>query len=92
MRIRLSTSAQLDLARLPEFLAPKSVTAAARARMVMISALDSLGETPLRGRPLDRGGLREIVVSFGRGGYVFRYRATDEEVFVTRIFHTRERR
>ena len=91
MHVTLSASAQRDLARLPEFLAPQSAVAAARARIVLVSALDSLGELPRRGRPLGRGGLREVFVAFGRGGYVFRYRTSDE-VFVTRIFHTRERR
>ncbi|WP_405041359.1 type II toxin-antitoxin system RelE/ParE family toxin [Phenylobacterium sp.] len=92
MRVRLSASAQRDLARLPEFLAPRTAVVAARARAALVSALDSLGELPRRGRPLDRGGLREVFVSFGRDGYVFRYRASENEVFVTRIFHARERR
>jgi hypothetical protein len=37
-------------------------------------------------------GFRELVVPFGRYGYVLRYDVTPDEVFVIRITHTRERR
>lgn len=37
-------------------------------------------------------GLRELKVKFGRYGYAVHYRVDPESVFVTHIFHVRERR
>jgi plasmid stabilization system protein ParE len=92
VRIKLSAAAQGDLSRLPAFLSPKSAKAGAKARERLVSAIESLHEFPGRGRPSGRSGLREVFVRFGRDGYVIRYHSSDAEVFITRIFHTRERR
>jgi plasmid stabilization system protein ParE len=92
VRIKLSATAQRDLARLPAFLAPKSAKAGAKSRERLMSAIDSLLEFPARGRPSGRTGLREVFIRFGRDGYVIRYYASETEVFITRIRHTRERR
>ena len=84
--------AEVDLARLEEFLASKSPRAANRAAIALAAAVDSLGESPERHPVLSRRGLRELPVKFDRDGYVIQYRVVGETVQVARIFHGRERR
>jgi len=36
--------------------------------------------------------MRQLVVPFGRGAYILHYRLTDDAIFVTRIWHSREDR
>ncbi|MBS0361939.1 MAG: type II toxin-antitoxin system RelE/ParE family toxin [Proteobacteria bacterium] len=79
------------MARLPAFLEFKSASAASRARHVLIAALETLAQFPLRGRMV-RAGLWELVAPFGRDAFLLRYRVSDSEVFVTRIRHSREAR
>jgi hypothetical protein len=44
------------------------------------------------GRPVgDDTERRELVVPFGAGAYVLRYRIQDETVVITRVWHSRER-
>jgi plasmid stabilization system protein ParE len=57
----------------------------------MGGAIQSLADFPERGRAGPES-MRELVVPFGRDGYVLRYRLGPELILVTRIFHTRERR
>jgi plasmid stabilization system protein ParE len=54
----------------------------------------SLTDSPERGRPATRSGFRELVVPFGRGAYVIRYRIdrTRDAVVITRLWHGREQR
>jgi plasmid stabilization system protein ParE len=89
--VRVAQGARGDIIRLLDFLVERDVTAAGRARETLATALASLAELPDRGRPIS-GSYRELPVKFGRYGYAIRYRVTPDEVFVSRIFHTRERR
>jgi len=68
--------------------APDAVGAAARA---IRSAVDLLHHHPLIGRMVE-GDLRELVISFGRTGYVALYRFVParEEVRILAIRHQRE--
>jgi plasmid stabilization system protein ParE len=90
--IRLSVAARRDFARLAEFLTVKSAPTATRATEAISSAVRSLEEFAERGHPMMPPGWRELSVRFGRYGYVIRYRIDGDVVFVTRIFHVRERR
>ena len=85
---------QLTLRRLHAFLTDKSPLAADRAIAALIAAIQSLDSFPERGRPSGRPNLRELIVPFGRSGYVLRYayRAPDDEIVVLRIWHGREAR
>lgn len=60
----------------------------------MIAAVQSLTTLPERGRPAGTPGVRELVVPFGRGGYVLRYmyRPQADEIIVLRVWHGREAR
>lgn len=42
--------------------------------------------------PIREDGIRELMVRFGAGGYVARYRVMADHVIVLRIFHMREDR
>jgi plasmid stabilization system protein ParE len=57
-------------------------------------AARSLAELPERGRPAVRPEYRELIVPFGAGAYVIRYRIDHrrDAVIITRIWHGREQR
>ena len=90
--VRLSDRAARDFERLPAFLSPRSARASERARQTLLQAIRSLSEFPNRGRPGAGVTWRELVVDFGRDAYILRYRVRQDEVLVTRIRHSRERR
>jgi plasmid stabilization system protein ParE len=94
MRLVVAPAAAADLERLHAFLADKNPTAALRAVTALLAAVESLHQFPERGRPTGVNNVRELIVSFGRFGYVLRYAysaATDEAV-ILRIWHGREMR
>jgi plasmid stabilization system protein ParE len=69
----------------------KNPDAAQNAVTAIQSAVENLGAHPLVGRRLE-GELRELIISYGRSGYVALYRfvvATDE-VRILAIRHQRE--
>jgi toxin ParE1/3/4 len=94
MKIVVSQAAADDLARLHDFLARKNVAAATRAITALISAIESLETFPERGRPSGTPNVRELIVPFGRSGYVLRYayRRQLDEVVVLHLWHARETR
>jgi len=61
---------------------------------VLFGAALSLRDLPERGRPAARRGYRELIVPFGRGAYVIRYRIDYDRntVVIVRIWHGRELR
>jgi toxin ParE1/3/4 len=90
--VRLSRAARQDIDRLVDFLAGKSDRAAARAGDAITKAVLSLSEFSERGHPGREPPWRELIVRFGRSGYVIRYRVEGESVFIARIFHGLEDR
>lgn len=88
---RLSTRADADLDRVLGFLSPKSPRASAAARDRIVDGLRLVSEQPRIGRRV-HGATREIIVRFGDGAYVIRYRLTETEIFITRIWHSKEKR
>ena len=85
--------AQADVVRLRDFLAKNSPSAAARAGATLSQAIGSLDLFPNIGRPAPRG-TRELIVPFGAGEYIVRYRhvPSRNEIIVLRIWHSRENR
>lgn len=81
-----------DLARLADFLLTSYPDAALKTGEVILSALDVLRNHPEIGRPTDHG-LRELVISRGRTGYLalYEYDAQHDVVVILRIRHQRER-
>lgn len=80
-----------DLERLAGFLVESDPAAAAETKSLIESAIDILASHPLIGRSPEPG-LRELVISRGRTGYValYHYDETQDRVLVLAIRHQRE--
>jgi plasmid stabilization system protein ParE len=90
--VTIAPAALADLNRLQGFLKGKNPRAAKAAALAIRNAINGLAEFPSRGRVpnKDRPELRELVINFGRYGYVAQYRFSGEAVTVSRIRHGRE--
>jgi plasmid stabilization system protein ParE len=90
-RVVLAEGARADLDRLFEFLAAEDVPAADEAIDIILDALGVLQRHPLIGRPCEEG-LRELVISRERTGYVALYDFSENEdsVLVLALRHQRE--
>lgn len=90
--VRLLPGAERDLVRLEDFLLSKSERAGRAAGAAIRRALIDLSQFPYQGPETRRGGIRQLIIKFGRDGYVAQYRVAETELVVARIFHGRERR
>ena len=86
-----STRALDDIERAFEFLATHDPGSALSAAAAIRSAVETLADHPLIGRSV-AGGLRELVISFGKTGYVALYWFSVEraEIWVLGLRHQRE--
>jgi len=91
MRIRWTNPARRTLTAHIAFIAQDNVDAAERVRDAIISAVESLADTPHRGRPGQRAGTRELV-STKFPAYIVVYRVTEREIRITRVWHGRQSR
>lgn len=90
-RLVFAPGALRDIERLTEFLIEQDAYAAGATARILIEGLGILKQHPLIGREAEAG-LRELVISRGRSGYVALYRfdvATDTALVLT-IRHQRE--
>ena len=80
-----------DLDRLADFLLEQSQRAARETGPLILDGLQALKRHPLVGRPVEEG-LRELLISRGRSGYValYRYDPAADAVLVLRVRHQRE--
>jgi plasmid stabilization system protein ParE len=90
-KIVYSQRADADLARLEEFIATESRRQAARAIARILRGLRNLEHFPEMGKDIGEG-FRELVLRYGKSGYVIRYRVADDAVLITRIWHGKEDR
>jgi plasmid stabilization system protein ParE len=90
-RVFLSRAAFADLLRLEEFLVESNDPLAGDLLDFILDALQVLTHQPGIGRPVDDG-LRELIISRRRSGYLARYEfdETKDLVRVARIRHQRE--
>lgn len=90
-RVFLSQAAFDDLVRLDGFLAEANDPMAGDLLDFILDALHVLTHQPCIGRPVE-GGLRELIISRRRSGYLARYEFDDanDQVLVARIRHQRE--
>ena len=90
-RVFLSQAAFDDLLRLEEFLAESEDPIAGELLDFILDALHVLTHQPGIGRPVE-GGLRELIISRKRSGYLARYEFDQvrDLVMVARIRHQRE--
>jgi plasmid stabilization system protein ParE len=74
-RLKWSQPALLDVARLHDFLAPKSRDAAKRAVEAIRQGVKALARHPEMGRPVEEMSpeVREWVIEFGSGAYIAPY-------------------
>jgi plasmid stabilization system protein ParE len=94
MQVVFLTRARNDLDRLRRFLMPHGDSLSERAVEALFAATYSLADQSERGRPAARPGYRELIVPFGAGAYVIRYRVDHRRnaVVITRLWHGREQR
>ncbi|MCC6796251.1 MAG: type II toxin-antitoxin system RelE/ParE family toxin [Candidatus Hydrogenedentes bacterium] len=91
MNIRWSEKAFADVERLFEFLVPINHVAATRVVRALVAAPNRLRRYPRLGEQLfefQPREVRRILV----GDYEIRYEIRDKEIFILRIWHTREER
>lgn len=93
----LSPEANDDLERLYDFALERELQSATpnfevpeRALAAIASALRALAFSPFMGRKVRSQFEREIVISFGRTGYVAYYKVTEAAVVVGAVRHQRE--
>lgn len=82
-----------DVMRLRQFIHDKNPSAAQRAASRIKEGAMMLVTNPELGRPVE--GLiafREVVVPFGAGNYVLRYREDGDKIAVVRVWHSKEER
>ena len=91
-RLKWSPQSLRDVARLHDFLAPKSRDAARRAIKAIRQGAKMLGRHPEMGRPVEEmpAEFREWVIEFGSGAYVALYRYDGKEVVNLAVRHGRE--
>jgi plasmid stabilization system protein ParE len=91
-RLKWSPQSLRDVARLHDFLAPKSRDAAKRAVKAIRQRVKLLAKFPEMGRPIEElpEEFREWVIEFGSGAYVAMYRYDGKEVVLLAIRHGRE--
>ena len=89
--LRWTTSARSDLVRLHEFLEPINRRAAAQAVRQLVAGAKRIPTRPRLGQRLREFAPREVRRIL-IGDYEIRYELTVRDVFVLRIFHTREDR
>ena len=80
------------MARLHDFLAPKSKDAAKRAVKAIRQGVKVLAKNPEIGRPIEElpPGFREWVIEFGQGAYVTLYHYDGKQVVILAVRHGRE--
>ena len=93
-QVTLSSNALRNLDRLLIFLKPKNPAATRRAAQAIKKSLKLLEDNPEMGRVIEdmQEDYREVVIDFGKDGYLARYRfdADEDVVVILAIRHQRE--
>lgn len=89
-QLKIAEEAGRDLERLTDFLLETDVAVAIETADLIIDAVSVLKRHPLIGRPVDDG-IRELIISRGRTGYVALYSYDDASdiVLILAIRHQR---
>ncbi len=90
-RLIYSRRAFADLERLTDFLLESEPVTALETAELIAEAVQILGNHPLLGRPAEHG-MRELIVSRGRTGYIalYSYEEEHDTILVLAIRHQRE--
>ena len=92
-KIRYTRAAKEDLLRLYEFLLDQDLPAARSAREAIGKSMEFLKEFPFACRKAEPENpfLRELLISFGRSGYVFLFEIEDKTtITILAVRHQRE--
>jgi len=91
-QVRWSQAAIRDMARLYDFLAPRSPDAARRAIAAIRQGVKALASHPEIGRPIEEmlPEFREWIIEFGQGAYVALYHFDGRRVVILAVRHRRE--
>jgi plasmid stabilization system protein ParE len=90
-QINWLTGAARDIDRLRDFLKSKNPLAAQRAAKRILEGVNILTDNPAAGVPVEELlDYRELILPFGSGEYIVRYRLEDEQVVIVRVRHSRE--
>ncbi len=92
-QLRVTAAAQKDLERLFNFLAGENFSAAVLARAAIEKAYDFAESMPFACRKAEESNpfLRELVIPFGKSGYVALFEIENDEILtVSAIRHQRE--
>lgn len=92
-RVRYTGSAKKDLLRLYRFLVEHDIQAAGRALDAMYKGMNFLESFPFACRKVDPDNpfLRELLITFGKSGYVVLFEIEDEHtVTILAVRHQRE--
>jgi addiction module RelE/StbE family toxin len=82
-----------DLNRHYDFIKLNNPDAAVQALQTIVSSGESLMQNPRRGAVVDEiAGLRKLLVSFGKYGFVIHYTILEDNVVLLRVYHGRENR
>jgi plasmid stabilization system protein ParE len=87
-----SPAAQADLIRLRQFIEPHNPDAARNAAQSLKKAANLIIQHPGIGVRLEGRQDRELLVPFGKYGYVIRYRLADDAIVILKVWHSREDR
>ena len=90
-QVKYATRAWRDLDRIYEFHAEEDPVRAAHIVSLITGAVEMLAQHPLLGRRAEAG-LRELVISHGRSGFLalYRFREVQDMVTILAIRHQRE--
>ena len=91
MALRWTRSAYADLRRIHEFLEPVDAPAAARAALAIVARARRIPRQPRLGERVPGFGGREVRRILVKN-YEIRYEIAGTDLYVLRIFHTRENR
>ena len=89
--LSISRRALSDVERFTDFLLEHDSQSAARTLELIVSALEVLRQHPYIGRLIE-GGLRELMISRGRTGYValYKFDGVRDEVVIHEVRHQLE--
>lgn len=82
-----------DMNRHYDFIKVNNVEAASRALEAILSSGESLQQNPRRGAIVnEKAGLRKLLVSFGKYGFIIHYIVLEDDVVILNVYHGRENR
>lgn len=80
-----------DVARLRAFILNKNPSAASRAAVRIKEGVKILADNPEFGRPIEGfAPFRDLLIPFGSGNYIIRYREDSRRVVIVRVRHSKE--